>query len=60
MICVVAFLGGVQLLSLGVIGTYVGKTYMEAKHRPRYIISERTWEDTEISEDAADKVSENR
>lgn len=60
MICVVAFLGGVQLLSLGVIGTYVGKTYMETKHRPRYIISERTWEDTEISEDAADKVSENR
>lgn len=60
MICVVAFLGGVQLLSLGVIGTYVGKTYMEAKHRPRYIISEKTWEDTEISEDAADKVSENR
>lgn len=60
MICVVAFLGGVQLLSLGVIGTYVGKTYMETKHRPRYIISERTWEDAEISENTADKVSENR
>lgn len=60
MICVVAFLGGVQLLSLGVIGTYVGKTYMETKHRPRYIISERTWEDAEISENTADKVSKNR
>lgn len=60
MICVVAFLGGVQLLSLGVIGTYVGKTYMETKHRPRYIISERTWENAEISENTADKVSENR
>lgn len=33
---------GVQLLSIGVVGEYVGKTYMESKHRPRYIISERT------------------
>ena len=31
-------LGGVILVSLSVIGEYVGKTYMEAKHRPRYII----------------------
>ncbi len=42
--CVLFFLGGLQLLSLGVIGEYVGKTYLEAKHRPRYIISERTEE----------------
>ena len=44
MTCIICFLGGIQLLSLGVIGEYVGKTYMEAKERPRYIISERTWE----------------
>lgn len=44
MTCIVCFLGGIQLLSLGVIGEYVGKTYMETKHRPRYIISERTYE----------------
>ena len=45
--CIVAFLGGLQLLSLGVIGEYVGKTYMETKHRPRYIISDRTWDESD-------------
>ena len=44
MISIVCFLGGVQLLSLGVIGEYIGKIYMETKARPRYIISERTYD----------------
>lgn len=42
MVCIVTFIGGIQLICVGVIGEYIGKIYMEVKHRPRYIISERT------------------
>lgn len=41
-VCILCFMGGIQLVSLGVIGEYIGKIYMETKARPRYIISERT------------------
>ena len=47
LICIVCLLGGAQMIGIGVIGEYIGKTYMETKRRPRYIISERTWEKPE-------------
>lgn len=41
MMAIILFLGGVQLLGIGVLGEYLSKTYMEVKHRPNYIIKDR-------------------
>ena len=41
-VSITCFLGGIQLLSLGVIGEYIGKMYLEVKGRPRFIIEKRT------------------
>lgn len=43
MTSIICFIGGIQLICLGVIGEYIGKIYLETKARPRYIISERTY-----------------
>ena len=40
MVCIVLILGGVQMFALGIMGQYIGKTYLEVKNRPHYIISD--------------------
>ena len=39
-VCIIFFVSGVQLFSLGIIGQYMSKSYLEIKHRPIYIIRE--------------------
>ena len=38
--CVIIFIGGIQLFCLGIMGQYIGKTYMETKKRSHYIVAE--------------------
>ena len=52
MTSIICFVSGVPLVCLGVIGEYIGKIYLESKHRPRYIISDSTPNFGEIKEDA--------
>jgi glycosyltransferase involved in cell wall biosynthesis len=42
LICTILFLGGIQLLCMGIIGQYLAKTYLEVKGRPVYIVKERS------------------
>ena len=44
-ICIIVFIGGIQLMILGIIGQYLAKIYLEAKGRPHYIIAESNVED---------------
>jgi len=43
--CVIVFIGGIQLFCLGLIGQYIAKIYMESKNRPHYIVSETNGDD---------------
>jgi len=38
--CIILFMGGLQLLCMGIMGQYLAKTYLEVKHRPHYIVAE--------------------
>ncbi len=43
LVCIIVFVSGVQLFSIGVIGLYLSKTYLEVKRRPIYIIKEQNF-----------------
>ena len=45
LICIVLFIGGIQLISIGIIGEYLSRTYLEVKNRPNYIINETNLND---------------
>lgn len=45
--CVIIFIGGIQLFCIGIMGQYLAKTYTETKRRPHYIIDEANRKDTE-------------
>lgn len=49
-------IGGITLLSLGIIGEYVGKIYMETKHRPRYIIDTFVWKKEDVMDDREERT----
>ena len=40
LVCIITFIGGIQLFCMGIMGQYISKTYMEVKRRPHYIIKE--------------------
>lgn len=47
-ICIIVFIGGIQLFCLGVMGQYIGKTYIETKGRPHYIVSKTNSDDVRM------------
>ena len=46
MACIVIFIGGIQLLCIGMLGSYLSRTYLEVKHRPIYICKETNLEES--------------
>lgn len=41
MVCIMLFIGGIELLCLGIVGKYIGKIYLQSKNRPIYIVKEK-------------------
>ncbi|MCM1284154.1 MAG: glycosyltransferase family 2 protein [Muribaculaceae bacterium] len=47
LVCIITFIGGIQLFCMGIMGHYISRTYMEVKRRPHYIIKETNCENVE-------------
>ncbi len=48
LVCIISFIGGIQLACLGIIGQYLSKAYLEVKKRPHYILRETNAEDADL------------
>jgi len=48
LVCIISFIGGLQLACLGIIGQYLSKTYLEVKNRPHYILRETNADDADM------------
>ncbi len=46
--CIIIFMGGIQLFSMGIMGQYTAKNYTESKKRPHYIIAETYDDETKL------------
>lgn len=46
LVCIITFIGGIELFCMGIMGQYIAKTYMEVKRRPHYIIKESNCKNT--------------
>ncbi|MCM1106993.1 MAG: glycosyltransferase family 2 protein [Blautia sp.] len=49
LVCIITFIGGIQLFCMGIMGHYISRTYMEVKRRPHYIIKETNCEDVQLN-----------
>ena len=46
LVCIITFIGGIELFCMGIMGQYIAQTYMEVKHRPHYIVKESNCKNT--------------
>lgn len=49
LVCIITFIGGIQLFCMGIMGHYISRTYMEVKRRPHYIVKETNCEHVELN-----------
>ena len=52
LVAIVLLIGGIQTLCIGMIGEYLGRTYLKLNHKPQFVVGSRTWEASEHNENA--------